>query len=145
MGLLRIVQSKVSENRYHVTVEVEGDRQARQTAESEFDFELTETDHERIRWYLEDYLQYPHDPAPTIAAGVEKQIEEIGSELFNKVFGSRDAFKLWARIQDKLNDTRVEIATTVEGAAEIPWELMRDPDTGAVLSLRSPAFVRSHS
>jgi hypothetical protein len=34
-------------------------------------FELTPQDGERIRWYLEDYLQFEADPAPLIARDVE--------------------------------------------------------------------------
>lgn len=145
MPSLRITQERIAESKYRVRIELEEEGKARQTVDADFEFELTPEDHERMRWYLEDYLQYPQDPAPTIAAGVEKQIAEIGTGLFNKVFGSRDAAKLWARIQDKLNETRVEIATAVEDAADIPWELIRDQDTEAVLSLRAPAFVRTHS
>jgi hypothetical protein len=34
-------------------------------------FELAPQDGERIRWYLEDYLQFDQAPAPQIAEGVE--------------------------------------------------------------------------
>jgi hypothetical protein len=39
-------------------------------------------DQEDIRWYLEDYLQYPLEPAPKIAARIESRMAEPGAELF---------------------------------------------------------------
>ena len=35
------------------------------------------------------------------------------------------------------------MATGVEGAAGIPWELLRDPATDGVVSVRAGAFVRA--
>ncbi|HIJ66468.1 MAG TPA: hypothetical protein HPP77_11020, partial [Candidatus Hydrogenedentes bacterium] len=142
---LRLTQTDLGADGYRIEIEVDGDGFARQTATSQFHFALNPQDRIYLRWYLEDFLLYPQDPAPNVAAGVEKRMTEIGKDLFNHVFQSRDATKLWARLQDKLISTRIEIATTIEGATDIPWELIRDPDTDAPLALRAPAFVRAHT
>ena len=98
-----------------------------------------------MRWYLEDYLQYPRDPAPKIAARIEKRMAEIGTELFKGVFQSNDdARDLWAALRPKLSDTRVEIVTGVEEATTLPWERLRDPKTDVTLALRAQSFVRAH-
>ena len=98
-----------------------------------------------MRWYLEDYLQYPMDPAPAIAARIEERLAEIGAELFRAVFQANDdARDLWATLRVHLNETRIEIITGVAEATAIPWELLRDPKTGVHLALRAPVFVRSH-
>lgn len=144
MPLLRITQERIAEKQYRVRVELEEEGQARQTVDTDFEFELTPEDHERIRWYLEDYLQYPQDPAPTIAANVEKQIEEIGAVLFKVLFKSNDdASDLWAILRGQLNETRVEVVAGIEEATAIPWELVRDPKTNVALALRAESFVRS--
>ncbi|MHC4620438.1 MAG: tetratricopeptide repeat protein [Planctomycetota bacterium] len=143
MGLLGITQERITEKRYRVRVELEEEGQARQTVDADFEFELTPDDQERIRWYLEDYLQYPQEPAPTIAAGVEKRIAEIGTTLFKALFqSSDDARDLWATLRGQLNETRVEVVTSVEEATAIPWELVRDPKTDVALALRAEGFVR---
>jgi len=109
-----------------------------------FQFQLSPQDHEDIRWYLEDYLQYPLDPAPTIAARIEQRMQEIGIALFKNVFqSSDDARDLWAILRGKLSDTRVEIVTEVKEATTIPWELLRDPRTDQPLALNAKAFVRA--
>lgn len=144
MPLLRITQERIEKKQYRVRVELEEERQARQTADADFEFELTENDHERIRWYLEDYLQYPQDPAPTIAVDVEKLMEEIGAGLFKVLFkSSEDANELWVILRGQLNEMRVEVVTGIEEATSIPWELVRDPKTDVALALRAESFVRS--
>ncbi|MGQ0605094.1 MAG: CHAT domain-containing protein [Anaerolineales bacterium] len=145
MPTLRLTQIAESQpDHYRVEVALEGDGLPRQTATARFVFKLTEHDAEYLRWYLEDYLQYPLDPAPTIAARVEKRLAEIGVGLFKAVFqAGDDARDLWATLREELDDTRVEVITDVRQAAAIPWELIRDPKTDVPLALRAQAFVRA--
>jgi hypothetical protein len=143
MPTLRLTQSS-SANKFHVEAALEGDGLVRQTATAEFDFHFTPQDREDLRWYLEDYLQYDADPAPTIAARIEKRLAEMGVELFKSIFQANDdARDLWATLRDRLNNTRVEIITGVEEATALPWELLRDPKTNVPLALRADAFVRT--
>lgn len=144
MSRLRITQSTAGEDRYRIDLEFEGDGGPRQTATAEFDFQMTEQDQADLRWYLEDFLQYPQDPAPAVAARVEGRMVEIGAELFRSVFQvGEDARELWSGLRAKLDDTHVEVITSVEAATAIPWELIRDPRTDTPLALRASAFVRA--
>jgi tetratricopeptide (TPR) repeat protein len=118
----------------------------RQTATARFDFDLTKQDREDVRWYLEDYLQYPLDPAPQIARRVESRLAALGCDLFTRVFeASPDAKSLWDAAAGSLSDARLEVAAGVAGSATVPWELLRDPTTDLVLALSAGAFVRTHS
>ena len=145
MNTLRLTQLPKDDGRYHVEVSLEGEGLPRQTAAASFDFSLGAQEAEDLRWYLEDYLQHPHDPAPKIAARVERQIKEIGTTLFRLVFqSSDDARDLWATLRLGLSDTRVEVVTGVTEAAAVPWELLRDPTTDTPLALRARSFVRAH-
>jgi len=81
-------------------------------------FELTPQDGERIRWYLEDYLQFDEDPAPRIARGVEALMAECGDGLFRSLFeGAHPGIQLWTMIEPHLSATRVEVTT---GTSEEP-------------------------
>jgi hypothetical protein len=136
MPLLRLRQFAEPDNRYRVTVELEREGSPRRRAESRFELQLTAQDQEDIRWYLEDFLQYPMDPAPAIAARIERRMVEIGVDLFTKVLGNTPVWH-------DLSDTRIEIETTVKDATALPWELLRDPDADVPLALRARASVRS--
>lgn len=128
----------------HVVEVLLEDAGPRRAASVRFGFELSAQDREDLRWYLEDYLQYPVDPAPEIAREVEARLAVLGGELFGRVFrASPEAMELWFAVKGSLSDARVEVATGVEGAAEIPWELLRDPATDGVLAVRAGAFVRA--
>jgi tetratricopeptide (TPR) repeat protein len=145
MPHLRITQSNGADDSYRVDLEFEVENTPRQTATATFDLPISEQDQEDLRWYLEDFLQFPQDPAPTIAARIERRMSQIGKDLFTKVFhSSDDARDLWAKLREKLDDTHVEVITSVEGATAIPWELIRDPKTDTPLALDAAAFVRAH-
>jgi hypothetical protein len=146
MPLLRLTQHIESSGHYRVEIAFEDDDASRQTAEARFEFAFTQEDRADLRWYLEDYLQYPLDPAPQIAGRIEGRMSELGAELFQKIFqGNDDARDLWATLRHKLDDTRIEVLTDVAGATALPWELLRDPKTDAVLALRAKDFVRSYT
>jgi len=107
---------------------------------------LSPQDSEDLRWYLEDYLAFPLDPAPNKAARIEERMKEIGTTLFRNVFESNEAMRrAWARLMPALNDTRIKIVAEVQHATAIPWELLRDPETDKVLSVHARAFVRTPS
>jgi hypothetical protein len=107
-------------------------------------FELTPQDGERIRWYLEDYLQFDEDPAPQIAGDVEAFMAACGDGLFRSLFeDTHQGVQLWAMIGPHLAATRVEITTGISEATAIPWELIRNPHTGTFLALSAASFVRT--
>jgi hypothetical protein len=124
MPTLRFIQ-KVQDDTFHVSVEL--DDRATQRADVSFPFDFTDDDEKRLRWYLEDYLRWPQAPAPSIAERVEQRLDELGHALFEAVFGNSRTLKLWARVENDLASTRVEVHTDVDGATALPWELLRDP------------------
>ena len=138
MLTLRLTQAGYAQGQHQVEVSLEGDGRQHHTAASQFEFKLTEQEQKDLRWYLEEYLQDPHDPAPTIAARIDKRMAEIGSELFDAVFrSSDDARDLWAGVHSYLNETLVEIITSARAPTIIPWELMREPMTDTPLALHA--------
>ena len=144
--ILRLMQISEGENRFRVEVTLADDGAPYQSATVRFSLKFTVRDREDLRWYLEDYLQYPFDPAPTIAVRIEKRMAEIGMELFKAVFqASSDSRNIWATLRNRLHDTRVEVVTEEPQATAIPWELLRATKAGTPLALRTRAFVRVHS
>lgn len=139
---LHIRQSTDSAGKFSVLLRL---KSTGQSAEASFDFKLTPQDDEDLRWYLEDYLQYPHDPAPKTAARIEKRMAQLGTQLFDAVFDSGKHNRLlWAEVRNRLSELRIEIVTSVREATAIPWELIRESFSNEILALRTAAFVRTH-
>jgi len=146
--LLRITQDRDTKepDLFQVNIAFEAQGVARQTVTCPVTFSLTDQQQEEIRWYLEDFLQFPQDPAPALAKRIETNLADMGKTLFKALFqGDDDARDLWATLRTRLNDTRIEISTSVQDATAIPWELIRDPKTDVCLALRAAAFVRAQT
>jgi hypothetical protein len=47
------------------------------TTTVDLSLELSDQMREQFRWYFEDYLQYPEDPAPTIADRVVEEMKQL--------------------------------------------------------------------
>src|SRR4051794_21914362 len=110
MPVLEINQQPGSApHRYRISVIAnEIPDRAKLSFDCDIEFELTPENAERIRWYLEDYLQFHDDPAPQIAEGVEAFMAQCGEQLFHKIFGgSAPAIKLWSSLEPHLATTRV--------------------------------------
>jgi tetratricopeptide (TPR) repeat protein len=139
-------RSSLDGSAQHVLIDLDGDGEVPVSAENGFDFALDQRDRDDLRWYLEDYLEYPVDPAPAIASRIESRIAQIGADLFRAVFpADSDAReRVWAVVRDRLAEVRVEIITDVDNAARVPWELLRDPRTNTPVALRARSFVRSY-
>jgi tetratricopeptide (TPR) repeat protein len=146
MQLLRITDRLDSQGTHGIEISFEASGLARQTVSASFDFSLSSQEQEDIRWYLEDYLLNPNSPAPQIARRIESRMREIGIDLFKKMFqSSEDTRDLWSTVRPHVNETRLEIATSVTGAISVPWELLWDDKIDRPLALRTQAFVRTHS
>lgn len=142
MPQLNINQTALGEDQFRVELSSDFSNLRPQVT---FNYRLSDDDAKNLRWYMEEYLEYPHDPEPQIAARIEQRMVELGNELFAKIFdGNTDVQRFWAKLPEDLHRLRVEISTSVREAAAIPWELLRDPHLDVPLALRAQAFVRSH-
>ena len=146
MPVLSITQHPTStEHRYRIDVRASDIPGLQPPSYSrEIDFAVTAQDRELIRWYLEDFLQFAQEPAPTIAKRAEAVMKARGEELFAALFEtSHQGRQLWTLVEPHLSSTRIEIATGIAEATAIPWELIRNPHTRTNLALSAQAFVRT--
>jgi tetratricopeptide (TPR) repeat protein len=142
---LRIVDipaSSAGQRRMRVTWQEEG--ALPREAEAGFAEPSGGGDRERVRWYLEDYAEFPADPAPAVAAEAEAQLAQTGTDLFARVFSRPDAAGIWERARDRLSGVRVEVDTDPGAGPGLAWELLRDPACDAPVALGAGAFVRTH-
>jgi hypothetical protein len=142
MGILRLADRPIASGS-QVDIEWKEAGAPPRVAQVELNAQIPKHDDEDLRWYLEDYLQYPADPAPAIAARVERRLANLGRSFFEQLFYTNpDATKLWANAAADLAGTRFEIFT--KPGSRLPWELLRDPRSGTSVALAVDAFVRSY-
>lgn len=143
MPLLRISDVPLGEGRRRVEVTWQ-DGSVRQVAVSSFAYQMGESEAEKIRWYLEDYSEFPADPAPRLAADAERILADMGAGLFSHVFSGMDAAGIWVQARAQLGHVRVEVDADPAEVPGLPWELLRDPGTDTALALGAGTFVRTH-
>ena len=116
-----------------------------QERETDFGFTVAENQRRDIQWYLEEYLLYPWGEFRNRAQQVEKLMEQLGVELFDAAFGTRETAALYAHVADDLANTRIVIHADDPVGIALPWELMRDSARGDYgdLARLANAFVRS--
>ena len=101
----------------------------------QFDYQADDREAEQIRWYLEDYAEFPADPGAGDGAEAEARLAQAGAELFRGVFAGPDAAGIWERARARLGEVRVEVDTDPAEAPGLPWELLRDPGPDTALAL----------
>lgn len=96
---------------------------------------LTVESRSELRWYLEDFLQFPYGAERWRAEQIEKRMAEWGESLFKQVFAKADLDPdprglYQEAVREGLE--RCELCITSEDSAflNIPWELIRDPTPG---------------
>ena len=141
--VLRVSDVPLDSGRRRVEVTWQ-DGAARRVAVATFDYQADGREAEQVRWYLEDYPEFPADPAPALAAAAEARLARTGVELFRDVFAGPDGAVIWGLAQARLGQARVEVDTDPAEAPGLPWELLRDPGTGTALAAGAAEFVRTH-
>lgn len=112
-----------------------GSSVARPAATVHFDDPLTVANHDDLRWYLEEYLNFPYGAERYRAVQIERQMEEWGEALFAQVFvklatdpDPRGFYQ--EAVREGLEQCEFCIVSDDHTFLNIPWELMRDPTPG---------------
>ena len=143
MAVLRISEWPASGGVRRVEVTWQ-DGASRRVAVSSFGYQVESSEAETIRWYLEDFAEFPDDPGSAIARQAEIRLAQIGVDLFRRVFADREAADVWQRAQAQLGQVRVEVDVDPAETPGLPWELLRDPATDTAVALAAGEFVRTH-
>ncbi|MCP4109649.1 MAG: tetratricopeptide repeat protein [Desulfobacteraceae bacterium] len=85
-----------------------------------------------LRWYLENFLDYPFHPDTEIAERVRDSLEKWGEDAFNALFDNRDGGAMLedAAVNGHYKNLHLQIASDDPGVLAWPWEALRDPKAG---------------
>lgn len=101
-----------------------------------FENPITDKDRDQIRWYLEEYIQFPYGAEEWKARQVVARMDEIGVELFHRVFPEVNGMspcphELYDEaVKAGLENTELCVVSCNPAFLAIQWELMKDPAVG---------------
>ncbi len=106
---------------------------------------LTTKEREQIRWYLEEYVDWPYEQFLERGKKIEALFPELGKRLYHRVFGSVGAVSVlqaW-RLQPLQPGVQrqVSIVSEIPRALSLPWELLHDGQGFLVLRTRNPVSL----
>ena len=116
-------------------------------ATAEFTYQIDKADAEKIRWYLEDFAEFPDDSSFRLAADTEDRMSAIGRELFAEVLKTRESAGIWTLATSEAGGwarLRLEVDADPTDVPGLPWEYLRDPATDRPVALAIQEFVRTH-
>jgi hypothetical protein len=100
-----------------------------------FEDPLNTEAHSELRWYLEDYLQFPYGAESYRAQKIEEKMTTWGEALFKQAFpagstGANPSIIYQEAVRDGLRDCELCISSDNPDFLNIPWELIYDPTPG---------------
>lgn len=126
--MLRLVDRPGSSGARSVTVFWEAPGFARRSATQEVAIAIDDSLTELVRWYLEEYAEFPSDPAPALAVRAEGALADLGGRLFQAVFGTGGGAQIWGQVTaGGLDRVRVEVDAD---PADVPGLTLLNPDGG---------------
>ena len=88
-----------------------------------------------LRWYLEDFLEYPYPPETDRAERALRGLRAWGEGAFNALFGGRRGGRLFdVATADGYSALNLQIASDDTEVLSWPWEALRDPEIGVELA-----------
>jgi tetratricopeptide (TPR) repeat protein len=103
---------------------------------------LTPRERESLRWYLEEYVEWPYEQFLERARKIESSLPELGKRLYHYVCGSTGAMSVmqnW-RLQPGI-ERQVSIVSALPKVLSLPWELLHDEQGFLVLRTRHPVSL----
>jgi tetratricopeptide (TPR) repeat protein len=103
---------------------------------------LTSRERESLRWYLEEYVEWPYEQFLERARKIESSLPELGKRLYHEVCGSAGAMgvvQAW-RLQPGV-ERQMSIVSALPKPLSLPWELLHDEQGFLVLRTRHPVSL----
>jgi tetratricopeptide (TPR) repeat protein len=106
---------------------------------------FTKREREDMRWYLEEYVEWPYEQFLERGKKLEAALPEFGKRLYAIICtstGAMGVMQAW-RLQPGALQRQVSIISEIPKALSLPWELLHDEQGFLVLRTRNPvALIR---
>lgn len=106
---------------------------------------LSEQEREDLRWYLEEYWQWPYEQFLERGKRIERQLSTIGKRLYGAIFGTVEANRVLQAWRLQAGEARqVSIISAIPAVLSLPWELLHDEQGFLVLRTQQPVSLIRH-
>jgi len=86
-----------------------------------------------LRWYLEEFLDYPYEPRVSRAERVKQALRDWGQQVFNALFGrGKGATLFHDAVRRGYKNLRVAISSDGPEVLSWPWEAVRAPEAECI-------------
>ena len=103
---------------------------------------LTQRERDDLQWYLEEYWKWPYLEFATRGGQVEAMLREIGTRLYQAVFGSSEAQSIVQAWQKQPGGQhQISIVSDIPRVLSLPWELLHDASGFLILSPLQPISI----
>jgi tetratricopeptide (TPR) repeat protein len=95
-----------------------------------------------VRWYLEEYGDWPFGPFRERAHTIEAQLEPWGRALFGALFYAPEPARIYEHFLDTPADVRtLTLVSDAPRVMRLPWELLAE-SSGPLFTKRPPISIR---
>src|SRR5260370_1092881 len=104
---------------------------------------LTSRERENVRWYLEEYVEWPYEQFLERGKKIEAFLAEFGKRLYQAICASPGAMgvvQAW-RLQPAVQQRQISIVSDIPTALTLPSELLHDEQGFLVLRTRTPVSL----
>ena len=102
---------------------------------------LTQAERNDLRWYLEQYWQWPFEGFAQRAREIEQLLPQLGKRLYDAVFKSREADRILTRWLEEQGEHQISIISDIPQALSLPWELLHNEQGYLVMRTRQPVSI----
>ena len=102
---------------------------------------LTEQERADLRWYLEEYWQWPFEGFAERARRIEDLLPELGKRLYEAVFGSKQADRIVQKWLATEGEHQISIISHLPRALSLPWELLHSEQGYLVMRTLEPVSI----
>lgn len=89
---------------------------------------FTPHDHGDMRWYLEDFRQFPYGGDKWRADQIRRRLAIGGQQIFDQIFGGAGASVFQGESKSGLQRTEIVIRSNDPRFLSVPWELIHTPN-----------------
>jgi hypothetical protein len=85
-----------------------------------------------LRWYLEQFLDYPFAPHTGVAERIQSALQDWGAQTFARLFTGPAGLWYHKAYQAGLHNLTLKIASDHPRILSWPWEALHDPHSGTL-------------